>query len=584
MNIINIRHPEYTANRTNWAKWRLTYEGGDAFIDAYLKRYTTRETVEDFHFRRDISYLPAFAKMAIEEIRKAIYTRANDIRRINGSKAYRDAISGLNNGVDLKASTMNSFIGEEVLSELLPMKRVGIYVDNYDESRISSTRVANSQQHPYLYLYRTEDILSWKYDNNMELESVLLRNTSFEDDNEYHLPSTTTCTYKLIQKSEMGIISDEFDETGKQISHWSLKLKEIPFIIIELNKSLLEDVANYQIAMLNVASTDMNYLVKANFPFYVEQYDQRLQGVNLRKAVQTTTPTTGGNQPLALVNEMAIDKDATKVEAATAKEPEIAVGTSQGRRYPIGAEAPSFINPSPDPLRVSMEKQEAMKKEIRQLVNLSLHNITAKMASAESKDKDDDGLVYGVASIAIILECAERRISRLWHMYEGSTNDAIISYPRQYTIMSEEERNSEAKAKRESMVGMPSITYKKEMCKDIAQITLGHKVSPDIMDKIMKEIDDATIMNTDPDFIIQAHEEGLVGDKLASMTIGFPEGEAEIAGEDHAKRLARIQVAQTEGSVQGVTEDKHMSKDRKKVEQDKNKNPINNKRMSRGEA
>ncbi len=577
--IINIRHPEYVALVEAWSKWRLTYTGGDEFIDAYLKQYTTRETFEDFTFRKNITYLPAFAKAAIEEIRKAINTRANDIRRVGGSTSYKDAICGLSGGVDLQSTSMNSFVGESILSELLPMKRVGVYIDNYDETRISRTKVVGEKQHPYLYLYKTEDILSWKYDNMMELESVLLRNTSFALDKEFGLPTETEFTYKLIRKSETGITADEYDEAGKWISHWNLAIKEIPFIIIELNKSLLEDVANYQIAMLNVASSDINFLVKANFPFYVEQYDPRAQSTNLRRAT-----ATNNNQPAQLTNEMSIDKDATKLEASTAKEPEVSVGVSQGRRYPLGAEAPSFINPSAEPLQVSMEKQEAMKKEIRQLVSLSLNNIVAKMASAESKSKDDEGLIYGVASIAQVLECAERRISYFWHLYEGSSADTMITYPRQYNIQSEEDRNREAKVKRESMVGMPSNTYKKEMAKDIAQITLGHKVSPDVMDKIIGEIDSATIMNTDPKFIIEAHEAGLVGDETASVTIGFPSGEAAQAGKDHAERLARIQASQTSPMVQGINQGKKEAKDMKILNQDGNTNLDNNKQKVRGEA
>ena len=587
MKITEIRHPEYLSLMSDWKKWRLTYNSGEDFIDTYLKQYTLRETFEDFQFREEITYVPAFAKVAVEEIRKAICTRANDIRRVGGSSTYRDALSGLIGGVDLQSSTMNSFIGEEVLTELLPMKRVGIYIDNYTEESLGATMASKQNKHPYLYIYKTEDILSWKYDNQMELESVLLRSTGYDLDPEFHLPTSITHKYRYIVKHEDYVQISEYNANGLNIGNWLINLPEIPFIIIELNKSLMEDIANYQIAMLNVASSDVNFLVKANFPFYTEQYDPKSRSTNLRSASTMNVPTTN-NQPVALLNEMAID--GSMVEAAIAKDPEVKVGISQGRSYPLGTERPGFIAPPSDPIKISMEKQEAMKKEIRQLVNLSLGGVVAKMASAESKESDKEGMIYGIASIAQVLERLERRIAYFWHIYESSKNDVIINYPRQYNIQSEEERSKEAKSKKEVMVLVPSISFKKAMAKEIAQLMLGHKVSPDIMDTILSEIEEATIMNTDPEFIIKAHVEGLVSDATASETIGFPKGDVVQAGEDHAARLARIQIAQTpveskSTQVQGVNQDTKSAQDMKKLNQDGNFNTKNtNKNKTRGDG
>jgi hypothetical protein len=39
----------------------------------------------------------------------------------------------------------------------------------------------------------------------------------------------------------------------------------------------MEDIADYQIALMNLESSDINYMLKSNFPFYVEQYDPRAE-------------------------------------------------------------------------------------------------------------------------------------------------------------------------------------------------------------------------------------------------------------------------------------------------------------------
>ncbi len=65
-----IRHPEYNYD---YSKWRAAYEGGSSFLDTYLINNTRRESIEDFNLRRKITYVPAFAKSAINDIVNSIY-------------------------------------------------------------------------------------------------------------------------------------------------------------------------------------------------------------------------------------------------------------------------------------------------------------------------------------------------------------------------------------------------------------------------------------------------------------------------------------------------------------------------------
>jgi hypothetical protein len=51
------------------------------------------------------------------------------LSRVGGDQSYREAVVGLNGGVDLEGSNMNRFIGQLVLPELLVTGKVGVYVD-----------------------------------------------------------------------------------------------------------------------------------------------------------------------------------------------------------------------------------------------------------------------------------------------------------------------------------------------------------------------------------------------------------------------------------------------------------------------
>ena len=97
-----ITHPDYDAMTTDWAKFRFTYEGGHAFVEEYLERFSAREDNADFVGRQKISYSPSHAKAAIIDIKNAIYQRMIDITREDGSDSYRKSVVGEIGGVDLK--------------------------------------------------------------------------------------------------------------------------------------------------------------------------------------------------------------------------------------------------------------------------------------------------------------------------------------------------------------------------------------------------------------------------------------------------------------------------------------------------
>ena len=101
--------------------------------------------------------------------------------------------------------------------------------------------------------------------------------------------------------------------TGIPAGAVELELTRIPFVLLDIGDSMIKDVVNHQIALLNLGSGDVNYALKANFPFYVEQKDQRATGSHLKNAIGEDGTATTGGQPAA-------DND-------------IKVGVTQGRTY-----------------------------------------------------------------------------------------------------------------------------------------------------------------------------------------------------------------------------------------------------------
>jgi hypothetical protein len=177
----------------------------------------------------------------------------------------------------------------------------------------------------------------------------------------------------------------------------------------------------------------------------------------------------------------------------------------------------------------------------------------SKSASAESKDRDNEGLEGGLANIGMELERGEREIAEIWAMYEHC-EPALIKYPTEYHLESDETRLVNAERKIKIMNKIPSLSFQKEVAKDIVQITLSHRLRPDEITTIKQEINDAVIIDNSSDSLNQDIENGLVSEELASTIRGYPAGQVEQARIDYAQRIARIQAAQTSEGARGVSD------------------------------
>lgn len=526
-------HPEYTNKYLDWAKFRYTWEGGVNFRDQYLKSYSAREDTTDFGVRKEITPVPGFASAAVIDIKNAIFQRMSDITREGGSQLYKDVIAGRLGGIDLLGATMNYFIGNEILPELLFMGKVGVYVDM---PVISGAQTLNETRntHPYYYKYATEDIRNWRLSRHgefIEFDMLLLKERILTFDDIYHLPETDAVRYRLLTREDGIVLVRFFNEADVQIDIngeptdevTELGINRIPFTILEIKESLLQNIADHQIALLNLESSDIGYVLLSNFPFYVEQ-QSKMVSPHLKSE---------------------------ESEHSTDDDREIEVGGTVGRSYAANLDAPGFIHPSSEPLLASITKQDKLKEDIRTLVQLALSAVQPKYASAEAKQFDEHGLESGLSFLGLILEHGERQLATFFNDYENSNEVATINYPERYSLKSDTERLNEAEKLYDSMLKMTSKTAQKSMAKLITRKLLETKISQEDLEIIYKEIDKAEYITTEPKVILDDLEKGLVSTITASKARGYnAETEVPKAEKDHADRINRIKEAQS--AVGGV--------------------------------
>jgi hypothetical protein len=410
-------HPEYLCDQTDDRKHRYVKESGRDFVEKYLEKFSGRESATDFTSRKKITPPSADAKAAIKEIANALAARLPSVTRRGGDPTYQTAVGS---NVDGANNSMNSFMARNVLDELLFMGKVGIYVDKAPRVNPADRKV------PYLYVYKKEQIINWSYDAEGTLTNVLLAEHRYTIDEDTGLPNgVEEVTRQLRLWKGRGV---EVTITGKKDGPGEPRLMpwtRLPFVILELQESLAKDIADYQIALMNMESSDIAYSLHSNFPFYTEQ---GAPGV------------ADFMRPAASIMD-ATDNDATiSSEAAAAKTKELRVGNTQGRMYAPEMDRPSFIAPPSDPLKVSMEKEAQIRERIMVQLHLTLTNLRPVRLSSDAKAQEFQGMEAGMFSIGYTLEQAENQIADIWSMYQGSKTVATVRYPTSYSQMSPDQR------------------------------------------------------------------------------------------------------------------------------------------------
>lgn len=503
-------HPDYVTDYSEIEKWRICFTAGEYFRSMYLKQVSGREKADDFNNRKDITPIPAFASAEIKKIRNKIFQHFTQVRRLDGPKSYQECCSGLRYGVDLRGQPMNSFIGTDVLTELLLMGRVGVTVDMPPSK--GPTLAHNRGLRPYTAMYRREDILCWEYDADpedpTEFSHVLLRTRETERSATGFL-SYEHFEYRKYYKDETGVwvqhLDNSFEPDGDPIK---LKLDRIPFVIFEISDSLMRYVADHQIALLNLGSLDMNFFQRSNFPTYIE----------------SKSPQEGDDNK------------------------ERILGNSRGIKY-SGKIPPSYINPSPDPIIVSIKKQDQLERQIKELLATAVEETATVSAK---KNVSSDSIGDGLSHIGLTLQQGEQDIANIWAEFDGKADAATVYYPTVYKSKTDAERVEEAKMLSSMIDKTPSKTFQRVVAKKLAHTLCSGDATPLEMAAILREIDEADIVQSDAETLERDVKGGLVDPETASIARGYPKGSYEKAQEAQALRLALIAIAQQKAGGAGA--------------------------------
>lgn len=559
-------HPFYSDSIDEWYKYRLVFGGGRSYINQYLYKFSDSEEDADFEKRRLVTYKPNHAKRAILKIRDAVFQRMVDVKRDGGPDSYIDAVAGLKGGINNRGMSIGAYIGLVILPELLSMGRAFVFVDKAPIEKSIFGKVTLSDaldKTPYLTLFRTEDVVSWTNgppNSKHDFTSVMLREWDYTYD-ENAMPNGQLERYRKIWINDNDKVMVQYYDS-KLIAEpeaIELDIDRIPLVKFEIQESLMVDIADYQIALLNLVSADMQYLLNANTGIYVEQYDPKWDPQYTREGPVAGIQTVDANGN-AVVPPAAIGTGSFS-EAAKAQNPKIKIGHKFARRYTT-LNQPDFISPSTDPLLASMKKQDQLISDIERLVNLQVENLSI---TGEAKKQDRTGLESGLSTIGLVLQTGENQVADYWAMYEGGEK-ALVTYPSDYSLKTDGDRIKDANDLIVLKTAVPSATFAKQISMKIAHTLFDGKITPEIQNQIDTEITSADYTTSDPDTLVTAHQEGFITAAMGAKALGFsnPDKLAADAQEEQAKRLATIAVhQQAAAGARGVADMQQSSNDGK---------------------
>ena len=394
------RHPEYSANEMRWKNSLAAYTGGKNYIDQTLIRHISEIDLE-FAERCKRAYYFNYPRAIAQRITQ--YVLSIDPVRYNAdSEMLEDwSRSGLRcNEVMRQLSTMLNIYGRAWLIVEMP---------NFNGTP-TVARARKERLRPYARALSPLQVTDWAYGNDGSLLWALVAEEEFINHDPFSQPVKrrrrrlyTREMWKLYEQTPSGTVEidaglnstgvipiipiTEPDGFGIDAGHW------------------FEDVVRVSAAILNNESEAQMNTVKQMFGMLVvsESFARGAQRLS-------TSGTRSENFSATVARSAAI------IEAVDEK------GISR------------FISPTGVETATIRSENEALKRELYEIVGLAIQSRSRDNNSAESKAWDFQNASQFLAARADLLEQSELEAWKIMHRYDRDIQVPQICYNRKFAI------------------------------------------------------------------------------------------------------------------------------------------------------
>lgn len=535
--VVKMRSPQFAAKKCEYEKWRLSYEGGDKYLDFAIRRYSKRETIPDWQERKKLSYNSNHTKRIVNNIRNSLAVKLPEVTR-KGDAGYLKIVQ---EDIDGKKTSLNQFLALNVIPWLLVLERVFVYVDAPPKAE-NATKAEDDGQ-PYCWMIPNDRMLAWNKDDvTGKLRSALIAESEDIIDPETLLVSKCVPRFRYVRYLKVGETFQGFtgegvvvlimDKDGKiKKNDFIAELTQLPLAEFEIPCSLVEDIAQIQYSLTNIQSTDIQFLIKGNFPIFAKQIP----------ANKKLDPKLGNRkQPDdTVVRSQNREFDETDFDIGTTRKA-LATGIGSGITYEKDMVAPGFIAPPVANLQAAMAKEKDMEELIQLTADLAMTTLSIKALeqSGKSKEMDAIGRDAGLYYIGTVLEGGERVLAELITWFLGSTTEAAIDYPDDYSDKSQDDRNTEVEGLQKLKTAVRSEVYQKTIDKRIAEVGCRLFTPTEDIEAIKTDIDGVPWFDESTERSAMINQDVTAG--VMSTTTG-----SEMRGLDPVKEAAANEDAMT---------------------------------------
>jgi len=219
MHNINVEHPDYVRFKPIWRKYRDLYVGGEQLREhasEYLVR-RSKEPNEVYFERLSRVFYENYIGSIIDWYAATLMRREPIISCDGSNEAGKDFFAAFSEDCDLRGTTITEFFRNQLVQALITgtgyiivdFPRVTAPVSN----RAQEDAVGKSRA--FLVDYSPDEVINWSYDNDGQLEWVVLRTSSLRQASPARNTWATQTRWMYYNREIFKIYQCATDSTGK---------------------------------------------------------------------------------------------------------------------------------------------------------------------------------------------------------------------------------------------------------------------------------------------------------------------------------------------------------------------------------
>lgn len=408
--LIARRHPEYDGLVDCWHFFGSTYQGGRKWFSENIHKYC-KEGNTEFKERVERAYRFNHTKEVVDLINKYLFKQ--NIQRSKDAPQcvldfWKSATRG-GSGIDELA--------KQISKHCSIYGRVGIVVDRQqsDQELLTVKEAKKQKIKAYAYVVNPEDMLDYSFDDQGQLNWILIRETYRNDTDPFCIDDIETKERFRLWTRESWFLIEEREISKKKrvyeiVDKGEHRLGVVPVVLAD---NLLTDERYGAPSLIN----DIAYLDKS-VANYLSNLDAIIQDQTFSQLVMPAQNVMAGT-----------DTEQQMLEMSTKR---VFLYDAQGSNH-----SPEFISPDPQQAHMILEVIARIIKEIYNSVGLSAERsnkdnaVSMDNSSGVAKAYDFERVNALLSAKADSLEVVENKIANLvakWGASEAG-EEQYVSYP-----------------------------------------------------------------------------------------------------------------------------------------------------------